>query len=253
MTAIAIAQLSSGFVIAADGRMRLDVNARARAIAPVLARETEYAQKVFEITSGNKKLAWAITGNIANDDFSFDLVETINQQARLLADQNFNAFDRYANRLSFNVSRRIRTAKQWREFYATMYLLGYFDGSRVFSLICFHPARSDSPFTFTDYSGYRTLLSGSDSVRRAMYDSGGTPQNNSPLSEYAINISDGSNLDDGAKFVKGFVEACCSEWARITVPQECATIGGWVHVAEVTSLHFRWRRAPKESALSERQ
>jgi hypothetical protein len=253
MTAIAIAQLSNGFVIAADGRMRLDVNARVKATAPELARETEYAQKIFEITGRDKKLAWTITGNIANDDFSFDLVETINQQARLLAGQKFGAFESYANRLSFNVSRRIRTAKQWREFYATMSLLGYFNGSRVFILISFHPGRSDSPFTLTDYSGYRTLLAGADSVRRAMYHSDGTPQNSSPLSQYAINISNDSNLDDGARFAKGFVEACCSEWARTTVPQECDTIGGWVHVAEITPLHFLWRRAPKESAISERQ
>ena len=63
MTAIAIAQLSSGFVIAADGRMRLDAKTRARATAPELARETEYALKVFEITGRDKKVAWTITGN----------------------------------------------------------------------------------------------------------------------------------------------------------------------------------------------
>jgi hypothetical protein len=92
VTAIAVAQLPIGFVIAADGLMRVDAETRARASAAELAREASNAQKIFEISDKYKSMAYAIMGIVGNDDFSFSLVDEAKRQVRLLAGRRFDYF-----------------------------------------------------------------------------------------------------------------------------------------------------------------
>jgi hypothetical protein len=79
-----------------------------------------------------------------------------------------------------------------------------------------------------------------------MYDFRGVPIRNSPFRQYTTDLGDNATLNDALRFAKGYVDACCSDLARKIAPEECESIGGWVHVAEITSPgHFRWRIAPK--------
>jgi hypothetical protein len=64
MTAIGAVGTSEGFVIAADGRKRLDAESRATATPDDLALESDEAQKIFPITGGGKLLAYGASGLI---------------------------------------------------------------------------------------------------------------------------------------------------------------------------------------------
>jgi hypothetical protein len=118
MTAIGIAKVQSGFVVASDGLMRIDAETRARVSQAELASETENAQKIFEISNRDKALACAVFGTIGNDDLSFNLVEEAKKQAAFLAGQKFVSFKRYADQVCFNISQRLRRAKQFQKLHA---------------------------------------------------------------------------------------------------------------------------------------
>lgn len=252
MTAIAIAQLPVGFVFAADGRMRMDDKARATASTKALALETDAAQKIFELVDRDKAIAYAITGVIANDDFSFNLVEETIKQAKFLSGRSFADFSGFSGKLCANINRKIIAANHFPKIrekvpgvWTTAFIVfaGYFMSKPVFTAVEFHHQDAVSRFTQSQQS--RFVLAGSGKIMQAMFDANGVPIANSRFSKYAHYLGSGATLNDAERFVTGYISACCSPLAYEIAPEECKIIGGHIHVAEITPIgRFRWRIPP---------
>lgn len=260
MTAIGIVGTASGFIIGADGRVRLDEQTRAAASPELLEKETDDAQKIFEIKDKDRTLAYAITGSVG-DPAGFDFVKTMRDNIAALTSRQFDDCEKYLRILSGKVNRVMNEAKQdgtLREFpqvhqveqstawkIVDVFFGGYFKGFPCLSVVHFFHFHQSSQFRVRQYPYQFSWISGSDVVRASMYDQQGCPVENSPFMEYVKKLPANPTLTDAKEYIKGYIEACKSPLALQMDEAICKGIGGHVHIAEVTLDGFKWHIPPR--------
>ncbi len=251
MTALAMVYTSSGFVVAADGRLRwgeeatLDQSTR--------QMETDHAQKIFGVYQKHHSVAYILTGLVLNKDGSFDLVKESARQVALLSGRKFQNCYSYISTLSDNlnvyIDKRGRSECHAggpgppgaKSTLATIFLAGYFNLCPFGVSVKFHHVnQSLQPPALTPL-GLRpgeSLTRGSQIVATRMY-----ADQDPRFLEYVGPLSFDMSLKEGEKFACGYIEACKTPEAYELDPF-CRHIGGHVHVAEVTPQGFRWRIPP---------
>jgi hypothetical protein len=256
MTAIGVVGTASGFIIGADGRMRFDDQSRATADAAALAKETEKAQKIWEIAGSDRTLAYAVAGSILNLQ-NFDLLRIIREQVQSIGSQDFHDCYEYLRALAreigsaINEARRTGKIPKFPEVHhveesvaweiADAVVCGYFKNCASLIQVRFFHFNQIANSRLIQYPPAYTLLLGSIVVERAMY------SDNSPFTKYVAEPIKGlrsPTLDEAAQFVQGYLEACKSPLALQMNPETCKMIGGHIHVAEITPTGFRWRIPP---------
>lgn len=260
VTAIGIVGTDHGFIMAADGRMSLDDESKRTASPEMLALETDERQKIFQISDADKNLAYAVTG-IVGDPRGFDLLREIESQVRRISYREFRDCRHYLSVLAENVNEAINDAKRdgkleklpetdrveqstaWK--IATVFVVGYFKKTPCFIQVMFYHFGRASEFSVIPFPSHKySILSGSDVVRRTMYQAGGQLVLGSPFAQYMKALSETSTLDDAEEYAKGYVQACSTSLARQMDEPKCKITGGHIHVAEITPQGFRWRIAP---------
>jgi hypothetical protein len=249
MTATATIYTPFGFAIAADGRQRWEH--RPTRDTATREAESDAAQKIFEIKTGQAALAYIVQGHIANRDRSFDLVVELRNRAALLSVQNFENCDCFLRTLLDGVEQEIESAMWDRrlESYpdAQISFVGYFQDRPHWTDIHFLSSRN---FTGSLYEAIsndlypgRCFVSGSLLIRDLIV------ARDPRFSRFCKRIDRTVSLEDAADFVKGYVEACGSPLA-LEVDAGCEEIGGHIHVAVVTPADsldrsgFQWLTRP---------
>ena len=119
-------------------------------------------------------------------------------------------------------------------------LVGYFRGSPCLTIAQWSHANGKNViYDVNSYPTNYSILSGSDTVRKAMYpDPGGKVDTR--LAAYIVNTPIRS-LSDGEKYVTGFIAACSSEVGREIDAEAWRITGGKTHVAKITPQNgFEW-------------
>ena len=257
MSAIGVIGTASGFIIGADGRIRFDDESRATADAAALAKETEEAQKIWEIAGPDRTLGYALTGLVVNSR-GFDLLTIMREQVQSIGCHDFHNCYEYLRALAREVGGAINEAKRtgmipafpevdhveestaWK--LADVVVCGYFKRCPSLLQVRFFHFNQIANSRLIQYPAEYTLLFGSIVVERAMY------SDNSPFTKYVAEPIKGlrsPTLDEAAQFVQGYLEACKSPLALQMDPDVCKTIGGHIHVAELTPAGLRWRIPPR--------
>ena len=264
MTAIgAVGIPPFGFVIAADGRKRLDDESRAKATADDLKHETDEAQKIFEIIGGDKVLAYGVSGFVKLS--KFDVMAEIKRKVDLLSYRQFDTCRKFLTSICSKINEELNEAKGTGKIETLPTLRRTEDGTacKVLELIVvgyFKNAPSLIMCSFTHSNGKRIeyqvnslpphfcALLGSDAVRKAIYpDPGGLAD--ARFAEYTKPIPIYS-LPDATEYVKGYVAACSSDVAREIDFDMWKITGGHIHVAQITPQRgFEWLIPPKASPL----
>ena len=264
MTTLGIVGTSEGFVIAADGRMTIDDETkRTTSTAAVLAMESEEAQKIFEIVDQEKTLGYAMAGFVTLDNFL--LLEEIKRKLQWLSKRDFDTCKKYLTAVAEKVTdeineakrakiiekfpayRRTETGEGWK--IADLILVGYFKGAA--SLACAQFTHMDGVKAECDVNSLSPsscLLSGSDTIRKAIYPDAG----NAPDARFAQYVKQPvRSLQDGEDYIRGFIAACSSELGRELDPECWRITGGHVHLAKITLKEgFAWVTPPKHNPIT---
>jgi hypothetical protein len=250
MTSISIVYTSLGFVIAADGRCTCADPASNQ------SRATDQAQKIFPIK--DKALAYASSGFAFTDDGRFDLVQETSSASLSLSDLNFSSFDRYFDEFCHIVRRAFRAAVtdgridkfpsnehlplKDRNRICRVYFAGYFNKEPIWTISSFFHDEANRITFRPEWIGLmpgRALYMGSDIIHKRMF-----IEPDQRFAQYAKRLMQDSSIDDAVESARGFIEACSSPLAAELDPI-CKSIGGHIHIAEVTSSHgFQWRIPP---------
>lgn len=263
MTAIGVVGTPDGFIVAADGRMRLDDEARKTATAEMLSAESDYRQKIFQIAESQKNLVYAVTGHVI-DPHGFDLLKIIRAQVTRLAHRRFSDCHEYIKTLSEKINEEINAAadsgllerlpeinpvewgKAWK--IARIVFAGYFEKMpSLFLVEFFHYSGKESELRVSPFDSQFCLLFGSDVIVREMYQKNGLAVPKSRFAQYFKQIGAGASLDDAQEYATGYIKACSSPLALQLDKAGCECIGGHIHVAEITTNGFKWRIPPVES------
>jgi len=256
MTAIAMVQTEDGFVLAADGRVRLDDDSRLTASPEMLAQETDQQQKIFPIVRAGEAFAYAVTGNV-RDPFGFDLLVAIEVQNAALSQRKFEDFRSYLRILGGKVNRaineavtertlealpkfnRMETIPGWR--IATLYACGYFNNTPYLGEIDFHHSRRDSQFDVKFHPPFSTIVSGSQIVRRHMYGDDVRAARDPRFAKFVHDLGKNVSLEDAQQFARGYIEACSSALGLEVDEPICKGIGGHIHIATISKEKgFTW-------------
>jgi len=245
MTAIAMVYTSSGFVVAADGRSRsttLDENNE-----QIIASETE--QKIYEGRYGAVPIAWAASGNVLNEDRSFNLFDAAGiafSAANKSFHQDFHAWFRF---VAFHIRKTVTEAidsgtlpalrdneafaedSDERLTFARLFVAGFvIEGSPAFAMVRLHHRNGVLREPHINVQTPEYLFSGSEI---AVYYKKSDPR----FAPYFHPL--GPSLSDGLAHATGYIRACCDPLARKLDPL-CKGIGGHIHAASVTTEGFRW-------------
>jgi hypothetical protein len=252
MTAIGINGTAHGIIIAADGRRSVDNASKAATPDKANAAEGTASQKIFPLRSVDKNVAYVLAGHIANTELGFDAIEECRTLADSLRDRDFASEAKFVNRFSMVLTEQMNRMKYFPEFeknrdglWIIMDLLfaGYFKERPFVTAVQFYHSLHFAEFHSMPLP-IAGLLYGSDVVRRKMYDDLGNVVSNSPFAEYIQNPREIRSLDESEKYVKGYIQACSSALALSMDESRCKTIGGHIHIAEITPASFKWRIAP---------
>jgi hypothetical protein len=264
MSAIGIVAIPAGFIIAADGRMRLDDDSRAKADEHALAQESETAQKIFPIKTAGGMLAFTITGTVASDDLRFRLWEETQKCAEQLEGKNFPDAFSYLESLSLNLNAVINSASHAGimpfpkthkleqssiQTIARIFFAGYFNSEPCLFHVDFYHfdgVTSEKPRIIPiEYTYWHRILLGPEKIKSAMYDDcNGFVIENSPFAAYTEPLVMQSSLDDAKRFVDGYIKACCTPLA-LNMDETCKTVGGHIHIAKITpEKGFEWETPP---------
>jgi hypothetical protein len=234
MTATAITYIDAGFAIAADGRRRWGHDPTRD--GSTRDSESDEVQKIFEIAGSRMTLAYTVRGHVANRDRTFDVTVELSRHIASLRGKRFWNCCGFIRALSDRLEQTIEQAKtlgRLEDYPATeICFVGYFKGNPCWVDVQFRPYRNylGSLYEMRSqdlYPGY-FYVSGSPVVTELIRDG------DTRVADFWKPPDDSAPLKGAAELVKGYVEACCSEWALALDPENCKEIGGHVHVATVT-------------------
>jgi hypothetical protein len=255
MTATAILFTSAGFAVAADGRQRWG-HAPTRDSA-TLAAERENEQKIFEVPG--VPVAYTIRGDAASRDHSFDISAMLQTQiAEVLERNQGQSLYLFADAVSVVLQQAIERARRNGviEDYpeAEVTFVGYMREQPGWVDVRFRRyanglAREVIPRVFSPACWYYT---GSPVIAELM------ASHDPRVPDIHGLQSETMSLNDGVTIARAYVETCCSPLGMEVDAENCASIGGHVHVATVCPFRHigiweRWKRAFSGSGIGEMQ
>ena len=110
MTAIALIYTASGFILAADGRSRLDDDSSGERLASMY--ESDQEQKVFSGAFGTLDIAWAVAGNIFNRDRSFSLIDQAKRSLDIANAAFYQGFVQWFSLFAFHLRKAVSEARE---------------------------------------------------------------------------------------------------------------------------------------------
>jgi hypothetical protein len=253
MTAIAAGITPYGIIIAADGRVRLDEESKAVASREMLDQETDCAVKIFEINRDDSRLAFAMAGDLADNDFSFDLRQKGRQAAEKLAGESFGTSQEFIERLASELVLEINEAKHFPKNHRAdgawlighVVFAGYFGEAPFITVAILNHDEIESHYNVMTIP--HPLLYGSADVGHDMYSIRETrlvPKEDSKFRQWQVRLSDKPSPNEMQRFCCGYIEACKSAVAPEMDKSIRKLIGGHIHVALVTPAF--WRIQPKQ-------
>lgn len=240
MTATAVMYTQFGFALAADG-WQLWENAPTRDDF-IRQSESRSFQKIFGFGADGIALGYFVRGHIANKDRSFDLAAALEKE---LARRTLSVTDleTFLRTLGTGLEEYIRRAgsegriDEYPEAYVD--LMGYIRGQPFWVELQFLRFGNFNTGTLYNISPRpmwpgACLVSGSLTIRDLIV------QGHPAFSRFCNLFDYKESLEKSARYVKGYVEACCSPIAAQFDP-DCAGLGGHIHVATIDPSHgFRW-------------
>ncbi|HUY12394.1 MAG TPA: hypothetical protein VMX16_02035 [Terriglobia bacterium] len=254
-TAIFRAYTSEGFVIAADGlRLRLSD----------LTIASETVRKIFSIEEPGRSLAYGMAGSIYTGDDSgaiFDFATEAERAAKALRNRRPGDLTRYVELFVRLVNKSYADAKQDGRIseYATcpnvepsgegergntvanMFFVGYYDGDPAWSNVRFwhDNQRLRSPTGYLKRLRRGQLeISGSAKIANLLFET-----DDPRFAEFRRPKppkQEDLTLSEAVEVAKGYIRACSSDAGR-QADENCASIGGHLHIATVTpDCGFRW-------------
>jgi hypothetical protein len=222
-----------GFVVAADG-LRRD------ATREVISTS---AQKIFPIVSKNSVLAYAWTGNtnllFGDGRASINLIE---ESARIGGALTADTWDAYVRKFADAIYKKLRGVPVFlKEAEARVLLIGYFHGYPVRAQIFFK-----CPERFFKEPYLRELLEG-ELVQSDFLVFSGSDVILEQMKPYLTTI-ELESLQDAAELSRDYLQRCIDRQDQVEAEIR-GTIGGHIHIAEITPEGFRWNVAPEPDAL----
>ena len=246
MTAIVIIPTVNGCIVAADGRSRyIDPDYFSGGAND---RTKECEQKIFHDRWAESDFIYAVMGSISSGDTRFSAIAEIQDAIRSLSSMQISDPYSYSYHLAQKVNKALADARKAKRCPAfnprsdtifTIFVLGYFLKTEpiLASLRFRHSVQVLlDPDIVIGKAEYKFF--GSQAVGNAI-------KLNPALAKYRTDISFSSSLDEAAQCAKGFIEAHFDPIAIQIDPVTCSTIGGCVHIAELTPAGFRWRIEPQ--------
>jgi hypothetical protein len=246
MTAIALAYTDEGFVIAADGRLRLLDDDNRAAFG---SREGWAERKIFNDVLGGKDIVWAMSGQAYSADRrQFNLVEEIHKAinaASIISSDTTLHVPAFASLLRSSLSALNKTVffRDSEIPLATIIIGGYFgrSGIPVRAVVQLFHQKGDwiEPEVATRIHLPLETCVGSEKIYKCYIREDG----DNPLRKYFWPT--GPTLEDGLACAKGYVDACCDPLAETIDPGISDRIGGHIHAAALTPSGFQWLIEPK--------
>lgn len=235
-TAIARIYVPSGFTVAADGR---ELSIETGSVS------SDSTQKIFGLHHRRGNLACAVTG-AGRIGESYKLSKEIPKIAATLEDcEAFNVGE-YAERIGNELKRSIDKRFSWIKNSLTIQLLldGFIDnqpGRAKVTIRCGPfpaPVGVESQELFSGMS----IGFGSGIIHRSLF---APILQHEPLRPYwAICRQEMRTLDQSTAVAHAVIAAQCDPYVAILDPAHCASIGGHIHIAEITPERFSWRKPP---------
>jgi len=249
---------SEGFLIAADGRKRVNGEKR-----------DDETVKIFRIAEAGRSLAYAFGGSVAftdrenSDHILFDFRDEILKVIKSLRMTNHRSLKSYAGKIAVRLHEGLAKALtnermehlkdegtvEQPALIACLVLTGYYEKAPSWIAIRFlhrkqtliEPEIRSMPLV----KGYRPpMVYGSQIVAERIFDidDPAFAQHRVPKVHDAENVT----LEEVSEAAKKYILACADPEAMKIDPQTCAAIGGHVHIAKVTAGNgFEWLVPPK--------
>lgn len=253
MSAIALVYIESGFVIAADGRIRCtDNNNPLSKLLP--SKDIWEEQKIFREVFYGTDVALAITGSTVIDYYrSYNLFTTLRRAMREVSDipTPSDTFMKVSNLASSLYSLILKLQQQGIVSFVNrpttighIFIVGYFGRNSKPTMAAITLSHENGellepeilmrhPPTQIDE------LVGSPEIRARYLD-----QDEHDKRFLRHFHPKGPSLDDGREYTTGFIEACKDELAATVDSDIPDRIGGHIHAAAVTPSGFQWLIEP---------
>jgi hypothetical protein len=237
-TAIARIYVADGFTVAADGR---ELNTETGSIS------SDSEQKIFGLHHRRGDLACAVTG-AGRIGENYRLSQEIPKIATALEDCDALNIGEYAERLGNELKRSIDKRFSWSKKTLMINLLldGYIDdrpGRAKVTIVCAPipvPVRVESQDLFPGMS----IGFGSGLIHKSLF---APILQYEPLRPYwTLCRQEVRTLDQSAVVARAIIAAQCDSRVAMLDPKHCASIGGHIHIAVITTNGFVWRIPPEE-------
>jgi hypothetical protein len=245
MTAFAVYYTEFGFAAAADGLQRW--GHQPTRDARLREKENSNVQKIFKFQRNGIEMVYALCGDVANEDRSFDLEKIMTEELKHIDTSALQNCYQLVEVLAEHVQQHLKRSRQ--RPVADVPFFGYFRSQPSWVEINFRPQRSlvDRRYGLQEYlpDGPEIILP--DSLRPYLPDAAGNVSKRRdprfPILWSALGPTRRS-LDEAVDFVIEYVKE--SERAEIAeVGPDQATIGGHIHAAVVCpDSGFEWRVPP---------
>jgi hypothetical protein len=239
-TAISRIYVADGFMVAADGRER---NTETGFVA------SDSEQKIFCLHHRRGDLACAVTG-AARIGEHYRLSQDLPEIAAALENSDAQNIGEYAEQFGNDLKRSIYRRCSFSKKTLTIYPLldGYIGnrpGRAKVTITCAPipvPVGVESQELFPGMS----IGFGSDIIQKSLFAS--TLQHE-PLRQYWEECRQGvRTLDQSAAVARTIIAAHCDPRVAELDPKIHDSVGGHIHVAEITTKGFRWRIPPEDKS-----
>lgn len=255
-SAILLFYTSEGFLIAADGRARINGIV-----------DSDSTTKIFSISEPNRSLAYAFGGSVAltdKDDPGIILFDFRAEALKIIESLRSVAYDNlssYANDCSAELFKRLVSAQKNERMekfseknpsIVYVFFAGYVAGQPSYVTVQFlregqialPPVVDQMPLT----KGYKPLvpLYGSGVVAQHIFEMDDPEFANYRVGK--VNVADSVRLSEVADVASKYFSACADPEAMKIDAEICQAIGGDIHIAKVTPENgFEWVIPPRDT------
>jgi hypothetical protein len=223
-----------GFVIGADG---LRTDAKTGAII------TDKARKIFSIEGDRVRLAYAWVGSssiLYGDGVEFSFIDESANIGSELATEKPVSIDEYVRKFALKMHKKLRAIclpdgrlcdhpeTMPREEIAQVLIIGYYNGKPYQTGVRFSHKNLvlQSPYMDELIQSPEEQLSGSGSET---------------VLEQFKPIPASETLDEAVRWIRKYIQACIDSRNKY---DDCAEIGGHIHIAIITPEKFEWAIPP---------
>jgi hypothetical protein len=235
-TAIARIYVAEGFTVAADGRER-------NTETGVIASDSE--QKSFGLHHRRGDLACAVTG-AGRIGENYRLSEYLPRLATELENSDARNIGEYADQLGNDLKQSIDWRCPWLRKPITIYLLvdGYIDGRSGRAKVTIVCGGSPTLVRVESQDLYpgKSIGYGSSAIHHSLFAEILRHEQLRPY--WTVCRQEVHTLDQSAAVARAIIAAHCDSRVAELDNSHCVSIGGHIHIAQITTKGFAWRIPP---------